>query len=76
MSARDCVILRFEVKRGGRGSLLRGMPFMSCPSADGEEDVVASVIGDVVVWDAEGGIDAAGVDAGGGGISVGVAWNL
>lgn len=56
--------------------MLRGMPFMSCPSAD-EEDVVASVIGGVlVVWDAEGGIDAAGADAGGGGISVGVAWNL
>lgn len=42
------MILRFEVKRGGRGSLLRGMPFMNCPSADEEEDV-ASVIGDVLV---------------------------
>lgn len=74
MSARDCVILRFELNKGGRGSLLRGMPFMSCPSADDEEDVVASVIGDVLVCDAEGGIDAAEVDAGGGGgISVGVA---
>jgi hypothetical protein len=55
------------------------MPFMSCPSA--EEDVVgccvaASVIGDVVVCDVEGGTDAAEAEEGGGGISVGVAWNL
>ena len=40
------MILRFEVKRGGRGSLLRGMPFMNCPSV---EDAVASVIGEVLV---------------------------
>lgn len=72
------MILRFESNRGGRGSLLRGMPFMNCPSD--EDDVVdgwvaASVIGDGVVCDAEEGIDAADADAGGG-ISVGVPWKL
>lgn len=65
------MILRLDSNRGGRGSLLRGMPFVSCPSDDDVvEGCVASVIGDV-----EEGIDVADADDGGG-ISVGVAWKL
>lgn len=63
MSARDCVILRFELNRGGRGSL-----FLIKGIFDGE-GVAASLIVDVVVCDAERGIDA-------GGTSVGVAWKF
>lgn len=79
MSARDWVILRFDSNRGGRGSLLRGAPFMGCPSVE-EDDVGcvadASVIGDVVVCDAEKETGVADADADGGGISLGVAWNF
>lgn len=75
MSARDWLILRFESKRGGRGSLLRGMPFMNCPSD--EDVVVEGCVAASVMGDAGGGIEVAEAeDDGDGRISVGVAWSF
>lgn len=55
--------------------MVRGKPFISCPSAV-DCCCVASGMGDVEVCDAEGGIAAAAAAEAEGGISEGVAWKL